>query len=651
MKQHKGASLLEYSMIAGLISVASIAAVAGVGKETNETFCRASEAIKYYTTGETPDCVTDLGLTPRFGDLYGFGGESGEDEDEYAGLPNTRLNGEGVDETAELASDEIGEQSFGIAIPEGGFPGDGPFNVVVTVTEGTGTAAACTGLEGTLDNCGNFDTVSTTQIQPEDTHFGYTLNVPDDPTEAYNLGVNVQVIDAATGNVVYDSDGGVEKKAADVYINLPNSLGHYNIPIGTTGVYYVWAPIFDFNSPFLYFLHNDTTLPGNSEVCLQGFDDSIECNNNLIMRPELHKAIGFSINTLPGKTTSAANYEAHMIFRSQVDTDQSYNLGATASREAEPLITTFGNTVFEDIVIPEGQTHYTYTTDFLGNKNDWADYQVVNENSAVKVCYNYSEGEQISCVNDGVQMNNTFNPDTIGWAVTGLSSNKRVSYSNTFALKLRSRIDNTISETTRVITVTRAEPDFSDVTAQSCHDYYLAGERADGIYDIQLGGSVPAALFCKFVDDGTSMAGGWTAVTTSSTYNGLKMNNPVANTFTANNYLARGFSLAGTDIPPHSSIAIGQINSKYGGTFSLFGAMDGVWNPGGNVSLSGTDYVSGTSMTIVKNGNAFSSATENKTLLSFNQDKGNAKRRITAINGSSRTLKTDSNLSVGVFVR
>lgn len=648
MKQQKGASLLEYSMIAGLISIAGVTAVAGVGKETNETFCRAAEAIKYYTTGETSDCVTDLGLTPRFGELYGFGGETGEDED--TAMPNTRLNGEGVDEKANLASKEIGEQSFGIPIPEGGFPGDGPFNVVVTVTEGTGTVAACTGLEGSLDICGVYDTVSTTEIRPEDTHFGYTLNIPDDPTTGYSLGVNVKVIDTATGNVVYDSDGGVEKEVADVYIDLPASLGHYNIPMGTTGVYYVWAPIFDFNSPFLFYLDNASTLPYQSEVCLHGFDDTIECEDNLIMRPELHKAIGFSIKSLPSKTTSNANYEALIKFKSQIDTEQTYNLGATASREPEPLIVTFGDTVFEDVIIPEGQTSYTYMPEFLGNKNDWALIQPVNQTSAVKVCYTSSEAEQPDC-DDSIQLNNSTNPYSIGWSVSGLSSNKRVPYSNTFSLKLTSRIDHAITETTRVITVTRAEPDFSDVTEQSCHDYYLAGERVDGIYDIQLGGSVPAALFCKFVDDGSSMSGGWTAVTTSSTYNNLKMSNPVSNEFTANGYLARGFSLSGADMPPHSSIAIGQINANYGGVFSLFGAMDGTWNPSGDVSLSGTDYVSETAMTIVKTGNVFTSATEEKTLLSFNQDHGRAKRRITNINGLNRTLQTDSNLSVGVFVR
>lgn len=649
IKNPKGASLVEYGMLAGLISVASIGAVVGVGEEVEETFCRAAEVIKYYRTGETPDCVTDLGLTPRFGDLYGSGGGSGEESSNHSEIPNIRSDGQGVDETAYLSSGDIGDQSFGIPIPNGGFPGDGPFSVLVTVTEGDGSAAACSGSEGTLDNCGVDDVVSSVEIQPEDTHFGYTLNIPDDPSDEYSLGVNVKVIDTATGNVVYESDGGVEKETADISISLPDSLGHYDIAAGTTGTYYIWAPIFDFNSPFQLLLDDDSTLPGASEVCLQGFDETIECGASLTMRPELHSAIGFSIRTLPDKTTSVADYDVKMIFRSTVDTDHTYYLGATATREPEPIIATFGETVFDDVSIAAGETNYAYMPEFLGHKNDWSYLEVVGNPSNISVCYTMTEISSPICDTDDSQLNFTQNPYSIGWIATGITSNERSSYSDIFALKIGSRIDGSIVETTRTISVVREDPDYSDLTAQSCHDYYLAGERTDGLYNIQLGGEIPAALFCNFIDDGTSMSGGWTAVTTSSTYNEQGLSNPVANTFNAYGREARGFTLNGSDMPPHSVIAIGQIATN--GPMSLFGAVSGNWNPNSDVSLSGTDYMSGTAMTIAKSGNTMSSATEEKTLLALNENQGTAKKRITVINGSSRSLFTDTNLSVGVFVR
>lgn len=454
----RGSSLVEYGMLAGLISVASIGAVVGVGERTEETFCRAAEAIHYRLTGGTPDCITDIGLSPRFGDLFG----NGSDQSENKVPEDIRLDGSGVTEYADLGPRDIGEQGFGVAVPPGGFPGNGPFRVVVSSDDDV--VAACTGSGGELDNCSGFGSNGSIDLRPGDTHFGYRVNIPDDPRAGTDISVNVKVIDADTGNIVFEEDGDVLKEPSSISASPPEHLGHYDIPLGSTGNYYVWAPIFDFNSPFMLFINDRVgNLPAQSEPCTLSFEDEIHCySSNVTMRPEEHKAIGFRIDKLPDSKTSVASYNASLTFRSLIDSSISYTLEATAEREPEPILVSLGGTFTGSATIPGGVRKAYVRREFKGEMNDWSLLRVSASNQAgagaVKACYWKTEFSAPTCEYKhgwGAQMNFFSHPHSIGIELSGLSQEPSANFSADYTFVLSSRRDGSYVSEPETLTVRR----------------------------------------------------------------------------------------------------------------------------------------------------------------------------------------------------
>jgi Flp pilus assembly pilin Flp len=580
-KKHndQGASLVEYGLLAGLISVGSIGAVLSTGTTVEDIYCKASSSIAYALRGVPSDCLTDEQLAWMFGPLEGQGGSAGEDA----------ANGGGSEETAasfnrEFGSDSWDDEAVMIPIPAGGFSGSGPHSVRATPVNG-GAAGACSGVSGNA-LCTDVSSGVTQQVIADgDTEFGYTVDLPDDPRTSFSQTVLVEVIDG-NGNVVFSEEATATKPAAEqVYASIEQELGHWEIPAGTTGEYFIWAPVNDFNAPFLIALDEGTT-GGVSQPCVRSIEGEATCKSSgVILTPGDHNALGFRIGEVPLDTRVDADYWAFIAMDSTLDPAVSYDLSATASREPEPVVLSVTGTMFKDEIIPMGTTgDFTVKEPLVGSFNGDMLFDI---NPAAGVGFSYVHlctwgplpAEIETCRNFAsgpIQVSK--DASAIGYKVVDLNSSVDEEVHLTISdFSIWSILKPDMRHDWEGVYLERPLFEPQVAALNSCHEHYLAGERLNAYYPINMGGA-ETRLFCQFETSG-ALEGGWTLVTFQNDQNPIDWNQGIASGFHArsNTKSLTSYSLSAGQVPSHSSVAFG---SHDGSSAYFIDAFDMAWAPG-----------------------------------------------------------------------
>lgn len=579
LKRTTGASLAEYSLAVGLIAVTSVGAVFATGTTVEDIFCKTNDSIRYAIFGTEPECLTTAEMDDRglwFGNLNGSAGEQEDEED--VSPPSLSL---------ELGEDSWGVVDITVPMPGGGFPGPGPHTVRVTPGDGTPETirvGACSGTENDMSCSSQSSGVSTKTMDEDDTEFGYSVSLPEDPRVGYSQDVLIEVVDA-NGQVVYSSEETVTKPAAEeIYAGIDENLGHWDIPAGTTGEYFLFAPVHNFNTPFTIVKAETGNGLGTGKVCLLTVDEEEECDwSGVTIVPGEDVALGVSL-ALPSDTRLDADFTVALTMTSTVDPSVVYNLTATASREPEPNLLSVSGTLFTDELIPMGTTGNYYVKEelngtFSGPMFFEGNVSAAKNHTYIRLCYWADDTElPSSCdiVSTGIMVPK--DAHSIGYAIQPVHSDVNKEMYVTFSdFSLSSDIDRNLRhDWTDTVTAERPQWEPQVATRNSCDAHYDAGERTNGYFPISAGGD-DMRLYCTFVDSG-DLEGGWTTVSFNKDTNPTSWDSGVNAGFHARSSTESltSYSLSAGQIPTHGTIAFGTHN---GSSATIYDAFNLNWNP------------------------------------------------------------------------
>lgn len=432
----RGASMLDYSLLGGLIAIASIGAVVTVGGKVTGTFCSAADALGGREAG---DCLVEIGVAEAVptgvegDDFADFAFALGDTEPHLVLLPVSKPPFDGLTRF-EVATNRSGS--------------------VEACYEDTSEAVTCTPLSEVANT-------SAIDLPSQVRSVGYFLHPEDDVRVTMSQPVTLTLHADSPTYAGETWEITATREGAENIFAPSMSFGDQVFAAGTTGEQTILVDLGgDYSEGELSF--ETTPGAGAFAACFQAADGGeaecspIETGNQSVVFDDTASSVGYRL-ALPGDIRQEVSYPLTLRLASTFDTTDMQEWSITVDRPAEALrmSPTFA---FQDVSFPPGETgQRTVAEAMTGDFN--AAMTLSTETMQIGVCVKASADEDMVCTEpapphgSGVSIDVPPDAVEVGYT-TPIGDDPFLDYTGNVALKLASKYDVNESSTWN-LTVTR----------------------------------------------------------------------------------------------------------------------------------------------------------------------------------------------------
>ena len=508
-RRQRGASLVEYGLLAGLISVASIGAVMATGVKVEETFCRATSSIAYVLGHDYDvDCLpSEIAALREDGDGSAGGTDSGAGNTYTRPDPAPAPDGydaDGFEHEYEFPMYTVGRQNVMLPISAYAFPAGSSY--VVARSGGSNLQTCIERADSSLE-CAP----GRLEIAPGDRGIGWSVLLPDDPRPDWSSAFAFDIEDAGMADIqVWSIDA---TRVPEPYIFEPDIDFRDKFYVaGTGGWQQVMVPLKGrFNGDLRWQAQTDGS--STNRTCFQiEAGGEITCDDqgsdyNWAEIPMEAHAIGYEFDLGDGDSTKSLAWDftgrLTLKGKSQVTLEDGTTQSLiesypwTVTRDPQPAIVDPDFT-FADVLIPARTAGEWFAAEipFTGTFNSAMRFRTSNNAPSiygdrdVQVCVLAQEGDTTpDCEDFSVEV-----PQDAHALVLSISplANVAAEYIRDIELELYS-LDQPESNSTWSITATRPQdpysisPDFDIETfafPAGSYGYQYKWSALTGEYDI-----------------------------------------------------------------------------------------------------------------------------------------------------------------------
>jgi Flp pilus assembly pilin Flp len=476
----RGASLIEFGIIAGLVSVVSIAAVNQGGQKVAKVFCDSAVAL-----GAELLCEADGGVTDP--------AQQGTDGQDFIDLNIPQGTTDPQTIMLSMGNAYVAPMTFRSSINEGQIS----------------SCRQAPADESPL--CEPPSSSSETSIPSENYRAGYQIELPSDPLVSFTRTVALdfypQNADPASGK---SWTVNVHRPAEPVKVEPEFVFTDENFPAASDQFQWIMKPFTgEFNDRMRF-----TSDNGNADVCTQAVKDGpIDCENSsgttskFFYADEVY-AVGYRVD-FGGDDKVSSTYPVQLDLISMTDSSTFRSWNITVHRDADPIVVNPQFT-FSDRSFAQGQTEQDHIMKPLsGDFNDDMSFRVSYSGSmAPRACVQAVEGGSIQCASTSANRSSVIvrpNNYAVGY-LPSLSSDPNETQTTTATIELSSVKDNTINSTWDIALDRPGNPVVMN-TSFAIPDKVLAqGEHRSGPFMYELTGDFNDQMAVRFDYNGSYAA-------------------------------------------------------------------------------------------------------------------------------------------------